>query len=293
MLLRLERAVEYHGPTVRPGPDRSGIVRQDIAFRLRHDGSAWRFLGAEELADGADQRLEIREFDPDELTLTAGRLDGRLDVTQVWRMAQRDFVTGVTLHHTPPELKPVIGFNLGNADRSHPYAMTFAIEAERLEDGWEIDWTIQGAVQGERIRGEARDLSLFARREGADWVDGWGLTPGWNRAAHRVDGSGLDIAEDRVRGDLVVEFMPDRWVPGGLRVHRQTFSLDAPLRNGRIDTAARARGDFGEYDVRIVGEVGRALAGRFSAQGLDDIGEGRVSGRVRPADPEPPAPNVP
>ncbi len=249
------------------------------------------------------------------LTVRDGCLSGSATVT---------FKLDQTLDEKLPPGEPVSWWDrFIPSGHAVPRKQDFTIHAAVEEDVYLLELVLEGGVRWrsppDRKRRQpaavtVRPVFLRVQVPSTRFTTARASTPTWNGGYHEADATGLRLENGRLTGKLVVLLHQDGWVPwrGGksrmvppVTVH---YELDARLGHNEVHGSFLARGvketievrrivkgasglskfvyDMGSFKGVVRGRGGRAVIGRFSADGEMGAHAGAVTGMLLD-DPEP------
>ncbi|MDP6505977.1 MAG: hypothetical protein QF886_20305, partial [Planctomycetota bacterium] len=274
-VLTLERVVRFHGPRVRFDHFRTGILYEDVDIHLRRRGGRWLKPSVHGFSGRLSKRFVLHKINTDQLKWKQNSLSGKISMTSSRYLHRSDMTIGMVLHHTPPELKPVIGWHLGGQKRIRPQKQTFHITTDPNESGVLLRLSIRDALQGKQAGERKLGMELKLRRTGDTWTHLHAVTPKWNRAFHDVDASALKVTDERIAGTIAVILRPDRWVPAGLQSKRQHYTFAGRVTHGDFVADCQSEGDFGSYETSVTGRLLQTIQSQCTSKGIDAKRHGR------------------
>lgn len=333
--LRLEGAWLHHPITVPIGSvgrtlreDALLVCRVIHAFRdgganaatsPAHAAAHTGVLGAElgSLSSRLSQQWQILDVDASALAWDGARLQGVLSARVAAGNPAVDYGEGENMHSMLKARRTTLGdWHIGGASRVSGGRVTIQLDAARMGGSQRLDlWldNLAGSTReaslsdadnqqtgrvrdvNERMPVQRRPLRFSATSANAAFGTAEGFTPGWNRAIHHVDATGLHLDADaqRLHGELRIRLHADPWVVPQPDAAVITVRVDARLRGSEVVGRYNGSSQAGPLEGGVHGELVDLVSGVYRIDGVDGPRDGPVKGIIRrhsppPTDPDPP-----
>jgi hypothetical protein len=166
---------------------------------------------------------------------------------------------------------------------------TYDLQLRPIQGGVLVEMILDGGIHWQNKKKKKRKSEAVVRRPifvrmlvpANRFAPVWVSTPTWNGGYHEGDATGLRWADGKLTGELKIYINSDGWYPwrgSGRKPLELRFQLDGTLKHHELTGSFQASGDMGQYDGRIRGSGGQAVAGRFRSTGRLPDSAGQLYG---------------